>query len=151
MRIYNVRIDAVTAQEAVERLIEGEARGRTVFTPNAVMLDACRRDGRLAKMLNRSSLSVADGSGVLLAARRQGEPLPCRVAGIELGERMMREAAERGLRVFLLGGREGVAEAARDRLCGEIENLLICGTYHGYFDKTGKENEHVCKLIRASA
>ena len=105
----------------------------------------------MAEMLNCSDLSLADGAGVLLAARRRGSPLPVRVAGIDFGERLIEEAASRGLRVFLLGGREGVAEEARERLCKRHPNLTICGTYHGYFAKTGDENDTVCaKICEAS-
>ena len=147
--LFGVRVDAVTLDEAVERALMGERC--VVFTPNALMLDACRREPRMAEMLNCSDLSLADGAGVLLAARRRGSPLPVRVAGIDFGERLIEEAASRGLRVFLLGGREGVAEEARERLCKRHPNLTICGTYHGYFAKTGDENDTVCaKICEAS-
>ncbi len=145
MKIYGVRIDGVTLEEAVER-----ARGQercTVFTPNAVMLDACRRDASYAELLCRADLSLADGQGTLMAARRRGEALPCRVSGIDFAEALMGRAE--GERVFLLGGTAGVAEEAARRLAERYPRLTVCGWHHGYFEKTGEQNESVLEKIRA--
>ena len=150
IRIYNVKIDPVTRDEAVDFALTARGEPCWVVTPNAVMLDACRRDRESAELLNAASLSLADGAGVLLAARRQGTPLPCRVAGIEFGEQLLRASAERGLRVFLLGGGEGVAEKAAENLCARYPDLCICGSYWGYFDKDGEEDMRVIGLIRAA-
>lgn len=149
IKVCGVRIDNVTRQEAVVRaLAEGEVN--VVFTPNALMLDACRRDVRLAELLNRSSLSLPDGAGVLLAARRQGIPLKERVAGIEFGEALLARAAKEGLRVFLLGGAAGIAERAAEELRKRFDGLCICGTCWGYFEKNGEENRRVLYEIRES-
>ena len=133
--LFGLRVDNLDADEAIKMALR-EGQGTCwVVTPNAVMLDACRRDALLCSLLNRADLSVADGAGVLLAARRQGTPLRARVAGIELGERLLAGAAESGLRVFLLGGKKGVAKKAALALKKRHPRLTVCGTHHGYFDK----------------
>lgn len=148
--ICGVRIDRVTLGEAVERALAPMDEPSFVVTPNAIMLDACRRDPSLASLLNRSALSLADGTGVLWAARRQGTPLSCRVAGIEFGEALLERAAEEGLRVFLLGGASGVAAEAAERLCARMPRLQICGTYWGYFDRGGEEERRLLSIIRST-
>lgn len=147
--LQGVRIDDVTAEEAVEHAL-GQDRTCFVVTPNAVMLDACRRDPRLCELLSRADLSLADGVGVTLSAKRQGTPLSGRVAGIEFGEALLARAARDGLRVFLLGGGEGVAETAAARLTERYAGLCVCGHLWGYFDKTGEEDRRVTALIRES-
>lgn len=149
IRIGGLRVHNVGRQEAVAYLLEEGRRGAWVVTPNAVMLDACRRDGSLATLLNGATLSVADGAGIMLAARRQGTPLCERVAGITLGEDLLAEAAARGLSVFLLGGREDVCERAATQLRRRDGRLQICGSCGGYFEKSGEENERVLSHIRA--
>ncbi len=148
--ICGVRIDRVTREEAVERALAPMDEPSFVVTPNAIMLDACRRDPSLASLLNRSALSLADGAGVLWAARRQDTPLECRVAGIEFGEALLERAAKEGLRVFLLGGGEGVATAAAERLCERMPSLQICGTYWGYFERGGEEERRLLSIIRST-
>lgn len=150
IRIYHVRIDNVTPGEAVEYALQGRGTPCFVVTPNATMLDDCRRNKARADLLNQATLSLPDGAGVLLAARRRGTPLEERVAGIAFGEALLDRAAREGLGVFLLGGREGVAEQAAKNLCTRYPGLQICGTHHGYFEKTGAQDLRVVELLCAA-
>lgn len=147
IELCGVRIDALTLDGAVEEALRERGETCTVVTPNALMLERCRRDRALATVLNRATLSLPDGKGVLLAAKRMKKPLPMRVSGIDFGERLMQRAADRGLRVFLLGAEAGVGEIAAHHLEKKIPKLCICGTYHGYFDRVGVENERILSHI----
>ena len=149
--INGVRIDNVTRESALQTAMEGTVHPCVVMTPNAVMLETCRRDKKCADLLNSASLSLPDGAGVMMAARRKGTPLSERVAGISFGEDVLAYAARNHLRVFLLGGEDGVARQAAQRLCLRFPELKICGTYWGYFQKGGAENLrlrsylHICR------
>ncbi len=148
--LCGLKIDDVGLDEAAELALAEREDPFWVVTPNALMLDACRGDDRCRDLLNRASLSLADGAGVLLAARRQGTPLRERVAGIEFGEKILDLAAKRGLRVFLLGGGDGVAQKAAQALALRYEDLRVCGTYWGYFEKTGEDDRRVMQMLRAA-
>lgn len=148
--LCDVRIDCVTMEDAVNLALEKRGTPCTVFTPNAVMLGDCIKHSAYVKTLNSATVSLPDGSGVLLAAKRRGTPIPARVAGIDFGMELCRAAAERGFRVFLLGGREGIASRAAENLKKEIPGLSVCGTYHGYFDRNGNENTTVLEKINRS-
>ncbi len=147
IELFGVKIDNVTLREAVDLALQEEGVPCWVVTPNAVMLDACRKNKEQAKLLNRARLSLPDGRGVLLLARRQGTPLCERVAGIDFAEALLARASKKGLRVFLLGGAHGVAEAAAERLCKKYSTLCVCGTHHGYFDDRGEEGRAVLEHI----
>ena len=147
IRLCGVRIDNVTPEEAVKLALSSKRRPCAVFTPNAVMLDACRKDPRLASLLCRASLSLPDGAGVLLAAKRKGTPLRVKVSGIDFGEALLKRAAREGLKVFLLGGKKGVARRAARRLSLKYPSLQICGTHHGYFQGTEAEEAVRSKII----
>ncbi len=139
-------IHAVTLSEAVDYALSQPQC--FAVTPNAVMLDACRRNPALAELLSHADLSLADGAGLLLQARRRGTPLPCRVAGIDFGEALLEKAAQERLRVFLLGGREGVADRAAANLTARCRTLCIAGTHWGYFDAS--EDKRLTAHIRAT-
>lgn len=149
IKICGVGIDNLTKGDAVGRSLRGGGETCVVFTPNAVMLDACRRAPHLSALLNRASLSLPDGAGVLMAARRQGTPLKERIAGIDFAEALMARAEKDGLRVFLLGGKDGVAARAAENLRTRYPALCICGTAWGYFDREGEENRQLLSRIRA--
>ena len=65
-----------------------------------------------------------------------------------IDEDLLAEAERQGLRVFLLGGREGVSLRAAERLLQKHPRLQICGMQHGYFERTGKENAAILERIR---
>ena len=148
IEICGVRIDGVTLDDALEVALEDRAGACVVVTPNALMLERCRRERELAGLLNRATLSLPDGVGVLRAAKKRGVRLPARVAGIAFGEALLICAAERGLRVCFLGGADGVAEEAAKRMRERLPDLQICGAYSGYFDHTGEENERLIEALQ---
>lgn len=147
--IFDVRIDSLTLDEALKRATQAHGTPCTVVTPNALMLQACRRDTELGKMLCRATLSLPDGAGVVRAAKRKGTPLPSRIAGIDFGEALLRRAAEDGLRVFFLGGKDGVAARAAERMKQAYPHLTVCGTYYGYGLEHPEENERLLDALSA--
>lgn len=149
IKLYGVKIDNVTKNEAVYRALCHTGEPCVVFTPNALMLERARQDNELANLLNRASLSLPDGAGVLWAAEKMGTPLSERVAGIDFGTEILARAERAGLRVFLLGAGEGVAERAAENLRKKHPRLCICGTTWGYFQKDGEENIRTISYIRA--
>ena len=147
--VSGIRFDNVNTEEAVKRVLRDHGEPQMVVTPNALIAQACERDPALCRLVNSASLVLPDGAGILSAARRQGTPLQCRVAGIDFAERLLAQAAVRGDRVFLLGGRDGVAQAAAKNLQKKFPGLCVCGCFWGYFDRNGEENRRLLGIINA--
>lgn len=133
--ILRVGFDSVDLDGAVARIVALVERGTPslVVTANTEIVMAARHDADLAALLAGAALVVADGVGVVWASRYLRRPLPARVPGIELAERLLGEAVRRRWRVYLLGGRPGVAEEAAARLRASHPHLDVAGCAHGYF------------------
>lgn len=84
-----------------------------IVTPNPEIIVCAQKDLELAKILNQASFALPDGAGVVLAS---GGRLKKRIAGADFAEDLIRACAEKGWKVFLLGGKEGVAEKAAANL-----------------------------------
>ena len=112
--------------EAVGGLIE---RGQPSFfiTANLNYAMLTDRDPELPGVNRRAAFVVADGMPLLWAAKAGGRPLPERIAGSDLIFSLAAEAAANGWRVFLVGGREGVAAEAARRLCDRYPGLTVVG------------------------
>ena len=82
--------------------------------------------------MNRGHFVLNDGTGVRWAARWQGVRLDRDHVGTDLVPRLCADGRTRGLRVFLLGGRPGVAERAADRLTTSHPGVVIAGCHDGY-------------------
>jgi N-acetylglucosaminyldiphosphoundecaprenol N-acetyl-beta-D-mannosaminyltransferase len=136
LTIGPVRVDAVTSDEAldvVEELVKA-GKGGAVFTPNVDHIMIAHEDERMREAYARVDLSLADGVPVLWAGRLLGSPLPEKVSGSDFTPALLARAAERGWRVYFLGGAPGVAALARDRLLERLPNLQIVGVDAPRFD-----------------
>ena len=138
IEILGVGVDRLTRRQAVARAVELATTGPGGFavTLNAELVWAAQSDGELRQALNRADLAVADGAGVVWASRLLGKALPERVAGYDLMIELLAEAAGRGLGVYLLGGRPGVAELAAAEARRRFPALSVVGFAHGYFSPT---------------
>jgi N-acetylglucosaminyldiphosphoundecaprenol N-acetyl-beta-D-mannosaminyltransferase len=146
--LLGVEIDTVTLEEAAARVVRFVAQGgiHQVVTLNPEYLFRARTEEDLRDIVRRASLVTADGVGIVWGARVLGVDIPERVTGIDLMLAVCEEAAARGWRVFLLGGRPGVAEEAAARLGRDFPGLKIGGTHHGYF--TAEEEPAVLEKIK---
>jgi N-acetylglucosaminyldiphosphoundecaprenol N-acetyl-beta-D-mannosaminyltransferase len=97
--------------------------------PEFVMI--AQRDPNFYHILQRADLCLADGIGLLYAARFLGEPLPGRVTGSDGVPRIAERAAQAGWRLYLLGAWEGVAERAAEQLRQQYPAVQIVGTFSG--------------------
>lgn len=148
--VLGVGVDPLTLDQAVQRVVAlvEAGRGGLVVTPNPEVIVVAWDDLRLRAILNAAEVAVADGVGVVWAAGRLGTPVPERVAGYDLFRRLLAVAARHGYRVFFLGGRPGVADAAARRARDAFPGLEVAGTHHGYFRPA--EEPDVVEAIRAA-
>ncbi len=116
--ILGVPFDPVTLAGAVDRIESMVTEGGThyVVTPNVDFLVKARRDIELRRILADADLALCDGKPLVWASRLLGNALPNRVAGSDLMPCLLQRAAERGWRIFLLGGGPGVASEAVRRI-----------------------------------
>ncbi|NLT58819.1 MAG: WecB/TagA/CpsF family glycosyltransferase [Clostridiales bacterium] len=143
--ICGLRVHDVTMAEAVLACLALVERGgpAAVYTPNAEMAKRAMDDAAFMALLNRGDLVVPDGAGVLLAARMLRRPLREKVAGVELAAALLPAFAQRGTRLFLFGGRPGIAERAAQALRQAHPGLVICGVADGYFSEEAERVEAI--------
>lgn len=141
------RLDMAGTLERCRAVIEEPGYTQQVSI-NAAKLIALRRNPDLRDVVNRCGLVNADGQSIVWASRLLGDPLPERVAGIDLMEELLAMAEQRGYRVFILGARTEVLQTAIDRLRERYPALAIAGSHHGYFEE--QESPEIAAEIRAS-
>src|SRR5271170_4506827 len=96
-----------------------------IMGPNAQLVTLAANDTRFAEALRAAHLSVPDGVSVVLASRLLGQPIPERVTGGDLMERLCAEAARHGFSVFFLGGLSGAAVSAAANLVRRYPALRV--------------------------
>jgi N-acetylglucosaminyldiphosphoundecaprenol N-acetyl-beta-D-mannosaminyltransferase len=150
VEILGVPVDRVTMAGALQR-VEGmmaEAGVHQVATVNPEFVMAAQADEPFRQVLQAAELCLADGIGLVWAARRLGQPVPERVPGSAFVYHLAGLAAEKGWRLFLLGAGPGVAAEAAAVFQRRYPGLVIAGTYAG--SPEAAENEAIVQRINES-
>jgi N-acetylglucosaminyldiphosphoundecaprenol N-acetyl-beta-D-mannosaminyltransferase len=137
--------------EALARCEDAIAAGDGYFqhmSVNAAKLVALHGDSELRAAIEACGLVTADGQSVVWASRLLGGNAPERVAGIDLMQRLCAAADEKGYRIYILGARREVLDAALAQLRQRYPRLTVAGSRDGYYDDS--EAAAVCEEIRAA-
>jgi N-acetylglucosaminyldiphosphoundecaprenol N-acetyl-beta-D-mannosaminyltransferase len=134
-RVLGCEIDRLSMQATVERIdrIIADRGFAQHVAINAAKIVAMREDHKLEQIVAKCELASADGQSVVWASRILKDPLPARVAGIDLMEELLALAERRGYRVFILGANDDVLARALVRIRARHPRLVIAGTRDGYF------------------
>jgi N-acetylglucosaminyldiphosphoundecaprenol N-acetyl-beta-D-mannosaminyltransferase len=138
------------ALSAIGRLIEA-GRPTYFITANVHYAMLTGENADLRSINEQAAFILADGAPLVWASRWLGSPLPERVAGSDLIFEFSALAAQKGHRLFFLGGAEGVAANAVERLCELCPGLQIVGVESPPFrDQSDEEHEALAARIRAA-
>ncbi|WP_322059852.1 WecB/TagA/CpsF family glycosyltransferase [Paraburkholderia sp. J63] len=110
---------------------------RRVFTQHVVVnvakLVHMQTDKELALSVKNCDIINVDGMGVVWGARMLGQPVPERVAGVDLFGKLIEMASSGGLPIYLLGATDAVVEKTAEILAERHPELLLAGFSNGYF------------------
>ena len=159
--ILGVKIDRITLKEALEKtasLLDSKTQHR-ITTANPEIVLKAWSNGKYLDLVNNSDLVLADGIGLLWAAKFLSlksssfvstvaqliisgsslvfspdycrEVIPERIAGVDLMEKICEQASKNGWKVFLLGAGEGTAVETAAALKKKYLDLNIVGSESG--------------------
>lgn len=145
--ILGVKIDKVSFDEAVGRVGEMIKRGgkHLVVTPYSESVVKAQSDFEFKTILNGADLAVSDGISLVWVSQFLGKPLRGRIPGTDLMVALCSQAAKKGYRIFLLGGRERVAERTAECLKSRFQGLKA-----GYFEGSPKVKKETKKQLNAT-
>lgn len=134
--LFGLPLDVLTLGETVQLCMGAVENGvlLEVGVVNAAKIVKLRQDTALRDAVLGCDLIVADGQSVVWASRILRRPLPERVAGIDLFQRLLYMAEQQGRSVYFLGAREEVLERMVERIRVQHPDLRIAGRRHGYYD-----------------
>ncbi len=152
VRVFGLAIENTTVAAATSSWIDAARRRRklrAVFV-NAHVVNEMAANSDYRAVVASADRLYADGSGLALAARFAAEPLRDNVNGTDLFPALAAAAASAHVKIFLLGGRPGIAEAARQHMVGFGLGGAIVGTHHGYFAPGSADEDAAIAAANAS-
>ena len=123
---------------AISAMLDRAGKSTAAFL-NAHCVNSAARDRTYTRALRAANFVLPDGSGISLAAKFTGKKLTENLNGTDLCRPLCEEAARRGLSIFLLGAKPGIAERAALAMTMKTPGLRIAGTHDGFFDQENPE------------
>lgn len=140
--ILNCPIDALTMEETLDMIdhaITSKVPIRHVVV-NAAKLVHMQKDKELHGSVVSSEIINADGQAVVWASRFLMQPLPQRVAGIDLMQNLVKLAYKKNYKVFFFGAKEEVVSEVVSYYSEIYSSDIIAGYRNGYFKKEKEKN-----------
>ncbi len=128
VQVWGVPLMPYTFAQALDQFDRLIQSGQPHYVITANVHYAMLTEKHNLEALNQGAAFIlADGMPLVWASRWRQRRLPERVAGSDLIWALCTRAAERGYRVFLLGGAPGVGEEAAKRLRDRFPSLQVVG------------------------
>lgn len=142
-----VGIDPLTMDQTVDKLkgLMTDGGHHNHLSINAAKIVSAKENPAKQHEFNAADVVSADGQSVVWAAKLLGRPVPERVAGIDLMNRLVDLSAEEGQRIYLLGARPEVLDAVAEDFTRRGANVV--GRHDGYWRQAGKTDEDVAREI----
>jgi N-acetylglucosaminyldiphosphoundecaprenol N-acetyl-beta-D-mannosaminyltransferase len=148
IKLFDIEIDNVTLEQAVwviRQRLDGDTPTQVSFV-NADCVNIACRNPEYLQALQQSDLVFADGIGVRVAGQVLGQPVRDNVNGTDLLPLLAAALQGSGKRVYLLGGRPGVADGVARWLAKNYPGVKLVGWRHGYF--SAEDEAQVIEDIR---
>jgi len=149
--LFGIKFANLTMVEAValiEKMVATGHGNETFYFVNPDCLNKTFCDSDYQEILAKADNVFPDGIGLTIACKLMGSPLKENVNGTDMLPYLCAMVAAKGYKLFLLGGRPGVAENMADNIT-EKYGVTVAGTHHGFFHHE-KENSAVLEVINAS-
>lgn len=129
--LLNTYINNITMPETVEvieRMIASDKKSYVVAI-NVDVIMKIENDPYLKKVVDSADIVLVDGKPLVWISKLHGKPLKEKISGSDLVPLLCEVAAQKGYKVFIIGGKEGIAEQAKQQLESRLPKLQIIGTY----------------------
>ncbi len=152
--LLNTYVNNVTLPEAVdaiEQMLSGEKQAYVVAI-NVDVVMKIEQDAYLKKITDEADMVLVDGTPLVWIAKYHKRPVKAKVSGSDLVPALCENAARKGHTLFILGGKDGIAAQAKEKLEQKYPGIQVVDTYAPPvgFEKDPEELEKVNARISAA-
>lgn len=150
VKLFGLDVAAMNMEETVTFIDEKIKNNITMqhVVINASKTVLMQKDKKLKEIIKNCKLINADGQSIVWASKILKNPLPERVAGIDLMFELIRLAEEKKYGVYFFGATSDVVEKTVNIFKEKHPKLIVSGYRNGYF--TEKEEEDIIKDMKKS-
>lgn len=144
--VNNVSMDETI--EAIEHMIERKKKSYIVAI-NVDVVMKIENDKYLKSIVDEADMVLVDGKPLVWISKWHNVPVKTKISGSDLIPELCKIAAEKGYSLFIIGGKNGIAEKAKMNLEKKYKKIKIVGTYAPPFgfEKDEKELNAINMMI----
>lgn len=129
--LLNTYVNNVSMSETLQeicRLVD-EKKKSYVVAINVDVVMKIENDDYLKKITDEANLTLVDGKPLVWIAKWHKHPVKEKISGSDMVPELCRVAQQKGYRIYIIGGKDGIAEQAKSNLEHELPGIKIVGTY----------------------
>jgi len=147
VKLLNTFVNNLTMDETlkeIEHYIASDKR-RYIVATNVDVIMQIENDKYLKEIIDNADMALVDGTPLIWISKLLKRPIKEKISGSDLVPKVCELAAHKGYSMFLIGGNDGIADKAKNRLKHKLPDIRIVGTYAPPFGF--QENEEELKKI----
>ena len=138
-----------SAQSFYEILSDNLKNNKKTFVvtanPETFMISEKNEDVR-KMLLDKETVMVPDGIGVLKAGKKIGYNIEERITGIDIANELLKFGNEQKKSIYLFGSKQEVIDSMKIVIKEQYPNLKLVGTSNGYVKDKDKVFDEIVKL-----
>ena len=134
--------------ETIEQMILSDKKAYIVPI-NVDVVIKIENDQYLKKVVKEADLVLVDGKPLVWISNFYHKPVKAKISGSDLVPLLCEKASQKGYTIYIIGGKEGIAEQAKKKLEEKYPGINIVGTYAPPFgfEKDKNELEKINQMI----
>ena len=153
--LLNTYVNNVDMNEALSAIDEMIASGKKSYVV-AINVDVVMKledDQHLKKIVDEADMVLVDGKPLIWISRWHEKPVKAKISGSDLVPLLCTKARDKGYSIFIIGGKDGIAEKAKENLERDLPGINVVGTYAPPFgfEKDEVELRKINKMISDAA
>lgn len=149
--LLNTYVNNVNMAETVEAIESMIADGNKHFVVaiNVDVVMKIEEDAYLKEITDKADMVLVDGKPLVWIANFHKHPIKAKISGSDLVPLLCEVAADKGYSVFIIGGKDGIAEQAKRKLEEKHPTINVVGTYAPPFgfEQDEEELKKINKMI----
>ena len=139
-KLLNINVNNIAKRDVIDFVDTSIKLNKKIYIVpvNVDMMVKADKDEKLLKIINDADLTLADGKPLIWISKLLKNPLAGKVSGSDLAIDLLELSNINHYSLFILGGKDGVAERAKEKINSKYANI---GNIHTYSPRFGFEND----------
>lgn len=148
LNTYVNNVDMRETISGIESMIK-DGDKHYVVAINVDVVMKIEEDTYLKEITDRADMVLVDGKPLIWISKWHKRTVKAKISGSDLVPILCKVAAKKGYSIFIIGGKEGIANQAKKKLEEKYPDIKIVGTYAPPFgfEKDEKELDKINAMI----